>query len=276
MKGLLRTTCHDPRQHPQLSPRDRQALAFIGGGYEVAQYQLAEAVFQGRAPNVVSRFVRRTLQQGLIAVERWNRIGINRLRLTPRGRDVLVDLGVAREQDLFAPRRSVAPKDTSHTLWINDLRVACSLLPQPPDVVSAAWLLQRRLHPAPRVVPDLLAIWKPRDGSAGILLAVEVDLGGESLRGVFLPKLRRLEEEVEAWRGDAAAFVLVFSESERRVNGLIVSFRRLQIREITILQLPRSEPRARIHALRSLLLQTMLQAKGSAFFPEAASWLSAG
>src|SRR5438128_267538 len=102
--------------------RDLEGLAFIGRGYEVAQYQLHAAVFACRASTVVSRFVRRWAQRKMISVERLNRTGINRLRLTAAGRDFLVASGV-RSADLFAPRRPTALKDLAHVLWINDLRV---------------------------------------------------------------------------------------------------------------------------------------------------------
>jgi hypothetical protein len=63
-----------------LSDRDLAALRFIGEGYEVAQYQLHEAIFRERAATVVSRFVVRAQEQKLIVPLRQNRIGINRLR----------------------------------------------------------------------------------------------------------------------------------------------------------------------------------------------------
>jgi hypothetical protein len=75
--------------HPsrtRLRIRDLEALAVVGRGYEVAQYQLHEAVFSSRSPNVVSRFVARAAKRGLLA-ERLGGIGMNRLRLTTRGRE---------------------------------------------------------------------------------------------------------------------------------------------------------------------------------------------
>ena len=113
----------DPRSSPKLSARDVEALLFIGEGYEVAQYQLHEAVFRRRSEVVVSRFVRRFVARGFLFAERWNNIGVNRLRLTSLGRDELVSRGFAKASQLFAPRKSVALKDVAHTLWINDLRI---------------------------------------------------------------------------------------------------------------------------------------------------------
>ncbi len=202
----------------RLSGRDLEGLAFIGRGYEVAQYQLHASVFAGRAPTVVSRFVKRWTARKLIAVERLNRTGVNRLRLTPAGRDFLVSSGV-RSTDLFAPRRPTALKDLAHLLWINDLRVAAARLSPVPDVALPAWTLQRRLGKRVPVVPDFLCIWQP-DGIRGGVLACEVDLGGESIRGVFQPKLERLRLQLAEWAADAPALGIVFTVSERRALAI--------------------------------------------------------
>src|ERR1043165_5704056 len=78
---------YDPRRQPQVTDRDIQALLFIGRGHEVAQYQLHAAIFPGLAEGIVSRWTQRMLRRGAIAVERWAKVGINRLRLTPKGRE---------------------------------------------------------------------------------------------------------------------------------------------------------------------------------------------
>jgi hypothetical protein len=187
----------------RLRDRDIEALAFIGRGYEVAQYQLREAVFASRSPNVVSRFVIRATERGLIAPERLGGIGINRLRLTRRGREFLVDRGIVKDE-LFAPAKAVALKDVAHTLAINDLRVAFLGLKNPPTFISPTWFLQRRLASAP-AIPDLLARWPAKAGTRGLLLACEIDLGCERLSTVFLPKLERLRQLLhDAAGGDRA------------------------------------------------------------------------
>src|SRR3954447_1472356 len=99
----------------RLRDRDIEALTFIGRGYEVAQYQLHEAVFAARSPNVASRFVIRASKRGFIVAERLGGIGMNRLRLTRRGREFLVARGIAADE-LFAPAKAVALKDLAHTL----------------------------------------------------------------------------------------------------------------------------------------------------------------
>ncbi|MEA2238894.1 MAG: Replication-relaxation [Thermoanaerobaculia bacterium] len=202
----------------RLRDRDIEALAFIGRGYELAQYQLHEAIFASRSPNVVSRFVIRASECGLIVAERLGGIGMNRLRLTRRGREFLTGRGIA-EDELFAPAKAVALKDIAHTLAINDLRVALLGLKNPPTLISPAWFLQRRLSSA-TAIPDLLARWSAGAGRRGLLLACEIDLGCERLATVFLPKLERLRELLnDAAEGDRAG-IIVFTRGSRRVELL--------------------------------------------------------
>ncbi|MGA8806605.1 MAG: replication-relaxation family protein [Thermoanaerobaculia bacterium] len=207
-----------PAPRTRLRDRDIEALAFIGRGYEVAQYQLHEAVFPSRSPNVVSRFVTRASERGFVAAERLGGIGMNRLRLTRRGREFLIDRGIA-EDELFAPGKAVALKDVAHALAINDLRVALLGLKNPPTLISPAWFLQRRISSAP-AIPDLLAHWPAGTATRGLLLAWEIDLGCERLATVFLPKLERLRELLnDAAEGDRAGIV-VFTRGSRRVELL--------------------------------------------------------
>jgi hypothetical protein len=207
---------YDPRRQPQVTERDIEALLFIGRGHEVAQYQLHAAVFSGLSEGIMSRWTQRMLRRGAIAVERWAKVGINRLRLTQQGRDVLVARNIP-VHDVFTPRTPTALKDVQHTLWINDLRVVLPRLSVPPDVIAPAWLLQRQLG---TIVPDVLAVRTPRSGDRGYALAVEVDLGAERLKCVFLPKLARLREQLGEWAGGVPAIVLVLTRGERRVLAL--------------------------------------------------------
>lgn len=202
----------------RLRDRDIEALAFIGRGFEVAQYQLHEAVFGSRAPNVVSRFVIRVSARGLLAAERLGGIGMNRLRLTRLGREFLVERGLS-EEELFAPRKAVALKDVAHTLAINDLRVALAGLANPPALIAPAWLLQRRMSSA-LAVPDLLARWSATKRGRGLLLACEIDLGCERLTSVFLPKLERLRELLSAAAEADRAGIVVFTRGSRRLELL--------------------------------------------------------
>jgi hypothetical protein len=208
----------DPRLAPKLLPRDIRALLFIGRGHEVAQYQLHEAVFTGLSEGIISRWVKRMVRREAIAVERWAKVGINRLRLTRVGLELLSDAG-ATTHDLFTPRMATALKDVQHTLWINDLRVVMARLPLPPDVVAPAWVLQRQI-PTADAIPDLLAVRKPRGTDRGFVLACEIDLGAERLKGVFLPKLARLVAAVEGWAGTSPAAVLILTRGGRRAVAI--------------------------------------------------------
>ena len=204
---------HDPRDVRSLSTRDVEALTFIGEGYEVAQYQLHHAVFGNVSAVMVSRFVRRMCTAGLIAVERWNRIGINRLRLTASGRAALETVGFSTES-IFVPRRPVAAKDLAHTLAINDLRVVLRRLNF--DAVLPAWALQRRFSPPPPAIPDVLALRKASGERNGLVLGCEVDMGGEKWSSVFLPKLRALDILLREWCGEDRALIAVLTRGSRR------------------------------------------------------------
>jgi len=231
--------------------RDLEGLAFIGRGYEVAQYQVHGAVFAGRAPTVVSRFVKRWAVRKIIAVERLNRTGVNRLRLTSSGRSLLVASGV-RAVDLFAPRRPTALKDLAHVLWINDLRVAVSRLSPTPDVALPAWSLQRRFGTALPVIPDFLAVWQPTEMICGGALACEIDLGGESIRGVLQPKLVLLRRQLNHWAAGSPSIGVVFTASSRRAAAIdeLTSQREPAI---SVTSLPAEEGTARFDILRGLI-----------------------
>ncbi|HEV7573528.1 MAG TPA: replication-relaxation family protein [Thermoanaerobaculia bacterium] len=209
---------HDPRRVKAPSSRDIKALTFIGEGFEVAQYQLHVAIFPSVSAVVVSHFVTRAVRNGWINIERWNGVGINRLRLAAAGRELAVRAG-GDERSLFIPKRAVAPKDVPHTLWINDARIAlllngsCTF-----DVVLPAWQLQRRLSPAPTAIPDVLAIRNGSGDAPALLLACEIDLGGERLAGTFLPKLKTLHSLLSEWRGSGTAQILVLTRGIRRAQ----------------------------------------------------------
>jgi len=204
----------DPRQAHRALKRDLEAGAWIGRGYEVAQYQLHEAVFSGKSPVVVSRFTKRWRERGYLLVERWNRVGMNRLRLTSKGRDFLLLHAAAEPDDLFVPARTVAPKDLAHRLWINDLRVVLGRMSPKPELLLPAWALERGFVPRLPAIPDVLSV--TRCGSSSRALAVEVDLGGEPLRSVFVPKLDVLQGVLQDMSKGGSAAILVLTSSDRR------------------------------------------------------------
>ncbi len=239
----------DPRRAPKLLPRDIHALLFIGRGHEVAQYQLHEAVFTGLSEGIVSRWVKRMARRDAIAVERWAKVGINRLRLTRAGLELLSEAGV-KTQDLFTPRTATALKDVQHTLWINDLRVVIPRLALPPDVVAPAWVLQRQLGASADAIPDLLAIRKPRGTDRGFVLACEIDLGAERLKGVFLPKLARLVGAVEAWADRSPAVILILTRGGRRAEAIREAIGGAGAIPMLVATLPRSAGREGLRDLQ--------------------------
>lgn len=229
---------HDPRRTKPPSARDIAALTFIGEGYEVAQYQLHAAIFPNVSAVVVSHFVTRAVRNGWIAVERWNRVGINRLRLTAVGREAVAQAG-GDTKSLFVPRRPVATKDVVHTLWINDVRVALRNYELPFDAVLPAWQLQRRMTPPPAAIPDVLAIRKPRGGLPPLVYACEVDLGGERLTRTFLPKLEILQSLMLDWCGGGDSKILVLTRGSQRA-ATINAFGKAKDSVIFAVQLPQA------------------------------------
>ena len=235
----------DPRQVAELSTRDLAALKFIGM-WICAQYQLALHMFPSVSETVVSRCVQRLLRLGLIAVDRWNRIGLNMLRLRTAGLRLLVEKGLATEQELFVPRSAVATKDLRHHLWIGDVGLAFATL-SINFTVFPCWALRRRFAGRKIPVPDLLAVAK--DGSR--TLAVEVDLASERTKWLS-EKLVTLAATVEELRGQGSAGILVFTVGEKRIASLQARIEETAI-PIVVVALPVDVGRPSVAALRDIL-----------------------
>lgn len=235
----------DPRQLAELSPRDLAALRFIGM-WICAQYQLALHVFPSVSETVVSRCVQRLLALGLIAVERWNRIGLNMLRLRTAGLRLLEERGLATQSELFVPRSAVATKDLRHHLWIVDVGLAFAALPGDYKVLPC-WALRRRFAGQKVPVPDLLAVAK--DGSR--ILAVEVDLGSERTKWLSA-KLATLATTVDELRGHGRAGIVVFTVGEKRIGSLRAQIEGSSI-PIVIVGLPSVVGRPSVAALQDIL-----------------------
>ncbi|HYC90567.1 MAG TPA: replication-relaxation family protein [Thermoanaerobaculia bacterium] len=230
----------DPRD-AAVSARDLTALRFIGRAGELAQYQLHEAVFGAVSEVVVSRFVRRAAKRELIAVARWRGIGINRIRLMPRGRALLVARGVSADE-LFVPRAPVAEGFIEHQLWIVDALIVLARAARTPDVLLPAWALQRRFVPRPAAIPDVLASFTQPPDQLPLLLAVEIDRGSEKLASVFLPKLEKLCGMLATWAGDATAVIVLLTSSARRRDALMAASAALSL-PIVVELLPRAPGR---------------------------------
>lgn len=235
----------DPRQLAELSARDLAALKFIGM-WICAQYQLALHVFPGVSETVVSRCVRRLLGLGLIAVERWNRIGLNMLRLRTAGMRLLEERGLATADELFVPRSAVATKDLRHHLWIGDVGLAFAALPVDFTVLPC-WALRRRFAGQKIPIPDLLAVGK--HGSRTI--AVEVDLGSERTKWLA-EKLVVLAETVHAIRGDGTAGIIVLTVGEKRIASLAAQITETAV-PVVVVALPSVVGRPSVGALRDIL-----------------------
>jgi hypothetical protein len=257
----------DPRGAIPLPERDYAALAFIGAWYQVAQYQLEDAIFSGRSPTVTSRAVRRLHHAGCITIERWNRIGLNLLRLTSRGRSMLLERAVA-ETEIFVPEKAVALKDLAHHLWIVDTGLMLTAAAADLEV-TPCWALRRRLAALrPAAIPDVLALGRSNAGT-DTALAVEVDLGGERLKNVFVPKLVLLRDTLTAWAGDQPAAIIVLTVGDRRRAALEAAIAaRPHPVPIIVLPLPKQPGRPGLARLRMSLHSTLCGADGMARMPD--------
>lgn len=203
--------------------RDIEILDYIGFHYQVSQGQLHVEKFEGRSEAVVTRRVRKLADDGLLAVERLNKTGINLLRLTTKGLAVLVEAG-KREGDYFVPRKPVALKDLAHTLWINDICVMLKKKEPCPTTVLPAWQLQRRWSPAPGAIPDVLAVYEPDTLAKRVVVSIEIDLGAERLKSTFIPKLQKCAELLLAeWAPNDVPVIVVFTKGPRRALSLLTA-----------------------------------------------------
>lgn len=243
----------DPRSAACLPARDYDALRYISAWYQVAQYQLEDALFVERSPTVVSRCVRRLAAAGYIAVERWNRVGVNLLRTTARGRTALLARG-ADDGAIFVPEKAVALKDLAHQLWIVDAGLALQRVSPGLDV-APCWSLRRKLAALkPAAIPDLLALRHSGSGETNAALAVEVDLGGERLRNVFVPKLALLRDTLHGWAGDRPAAIIILTVGPRRIAALNAAISGLPHPvPVFVSPLPHAAGRAALSELRAML-----------------------
>jgi hypothetical protein len=243
----------DPRSIGDLPARDYDALRYIASWYQVAQYQLEDAMFAGRSATIASRSVRRLAAAGYVAVERWNRVGVNLLRVTTRGRGALIERG-SEERAIFVPEKAVALKDLAHHLWIVDTGRALQSVTAHLEV-SPCWSLRRNLAALkPAAIPDLLALRSAPTGATEAAVAVEVDLGGEGLRNVLVPKLALLRETLAGWAGGHAAAIIVLTVGPRRIAALNAALERLAHRiPIVVLPLPRAFGKPALAGLRVTL-----------------------
>jgi hypothetical protein len=187
-RPATRIASRDPRSRTTLSARDMRALLFIAMMGTCALYQLGLGVFPLVTEVVVSRCVRRLVRIGLIDTLRWNKIGLNLLKLRAAGRKLILDTGV-EEGKIFMARWPTA-SSLAHRLWIIDSYLALQQL----DVkVQVCWMLRRKFAGLQQPIPDVLA-----RRSDGALLAIEIDRASESVRDVVAPRQSTFSESLAA------------------------------------------------------------------------------
>lgn len=197
------------------SPRDLEVLRTVGRFRMLTRPQLKRWIFPDVTEPVVTRSVARLAKIGYLGAERLGGNGVQVLWLTKKGRDFLAsaDLPVG---DLFPASAPVAAKDFAHTIEIANAALWLRSLTPPPEELVPAWQLQRIFGGVLPAVPDLLAIWRHPLAA----LAVEIDLGTESVTTVLVPKLATLVSWLRVQFADAVAAVHVLVPGERRAKTL--------------------------------------------------------
>jgi hypothetical protein len=198
--------------------RDRAALFFIARFRMVTRPQLRRACFRGLSETVAKRSIDSLLAAGYLGAERVSRTGFQVLWCTSRGRDYLVEHGVAAA-DLFPARGPAAAKDFRHTVAIIDTAIGLFERGWAIAALRPAWSIQRSLGARLRAVPDLLALERSNGNRKAVALAIEVDLAAESL-SVFIPKLRLLSGWLMSYCAASACALLVLTTTPRRRDAI--------------------------------------------------------
>lgn len=201
---------------PRLTPRDLALLAAVGRFRSLTRQQLKRWFFADVTEPVVTRVLDRLVVQHWLGSERIQGNGRQIVWLTSRGADLLHERGAARK-NLFPTTGPPAAKDFAHSVAIGDAAAWLARRRPPPDEILPAWHLQR-LFGNWRAIPDLLAIWRGGASLAGAALAVEVDLGTEPLKSVFLPKLGELPDALATRLPREQTHILILVPSARRLE----------------------------------------------------------
>jgi len=203
----------------RILPRDIDAYALAGCFRMLTRQQLKGWLFSDVTEAMVTRFFDRSTERGYLGVERLQGNGIQVCWLTKKGRDFLVDGGHAAASDLFPASGPVPAKDFEHTVEIVNAALAMRRRTPTPDELLPAWAVQRLFAGKLTVWPDLLCLWKPNE-DAGSALAIEVDLGGEPVKTVLVPKTLELIGFLTSWTADAPAAILLLTATARRRDSL--------------------------------------------------------
>jgi len=184
----------------------------------VTRPQLRQALFAGLSETVAKRSIDRLLAAGCVGAERVSKTGYQVLWCTSRGRDHLVEQG-ASAADLFPARGPAAAKDFRHTERIVDVAIALRERGWRDADLLPAWALQRSFGRQLRAVPDLLALTHGTPRQRPLALAIEVDLGGESLP-VLVAKTSALCAWLRDYSQDSIVAALLLTEGSRRRASL--------------------------------------------------------
>jgi hypothetical protein len=204
---------------PRLSLRDLAILRAVGRFRMLTRDQVTRWFLSGISEPTVSRLIARLAERGWLGVERLHQNGIQVLWLTKKGSGLLLDHGEPGT-DLFPATGPAAAKDFAHTVEIGNAAVWLTGKIPTPDEILPAWHLQRLFGGSLAAIPDLLALWRRRDDSAGAALALEIDLGNEPIASVLVPKLVELERTLDSWMPGDLAAILVLVPTGRRVESL--------------------------------------------------------
>ena len=98
-----------------------------------------------------------------------------------------------------------------------------------------------------------------REGDRGFLLAVEMDLGAERLKSVFLPKLARLRTAAIDWAASSPAAILVLTRGRGRVAALQAAVDTNDAVPILVQELPRDPGRSGLRQLGAIFVESSLK-----------------
>jgi len=208
-----------PKKH-RILPRDIEAYALVGRFRMMTRQQLKSWLFPEVSETMVTRFFDRATERGYLGVERLHGNGIQVCWLTKKGRDFLVGGGYAAASDLFPASGPVPAKDFAHTVEIVNAAHAMHRRTPAPDELLPAWMVQRLFAGKLTVWPDLLCLWKPNGANPGAVLAIEVDLGGEPVKTVVVPKTLELTRFLTGLTMVAPAAILLLASTEHRRESL--------------------------------------------------------
>lgn len=211
----------------------RRDLALLGVGSWVREFRgddVKELIYHG-SRSITSRRCKILEGQGLARFDQVLGNGFIRGMLTAKGRDLLAELGVMAERDIFVPRSFLPLKDMAHGHLVAGLSLLLDAnVGMHWDCVWPSWLLQRRLaerrpaqirlESAPESISDVLAARAPTANKPGRLWAFEIDLGGERLKKTLLPKLATLAKQLLSWSGGADCRIAIFTRGPKRLVAL--------------------------------------------------------